>query len=219
MGIRFTCPNGHKLHVKEFQAGLRGICPQCGARMMIPHKSTRLSSRQRRASMAGGLLGSDSGSPDDASALDGDDLGSDEEILAAISGLSGPAPQAVADDPDDPLAAGANNAVWYVRPPSGGQFGPATTEVIRSWLAEGRISGDTYVWREGWPDWREAVGVFPQLSFNRTFPEFDKVVPAESTPVASTPQKWLSLPKNKLLVAGLAVLAVVSLLVAMFFMR
>ena len=26
MGIRFYCPNGHKLNVKEFQAGRRGIC-------------------------------------------------------------------------------------------------------------------------------------------------------------------------------------------------
>lgn len=37
MGIRFTCPNGHKLHVKEFLAGKRGICPSCGAKFVIPH--------------------------------------------------------------------------------------------------------------------------------------------------------------------------------------
>ncbi|MCI0334167.1 MAG: hypothetical protein L0228_13195 [Planctomycetes bacterium] len=36
MGIRFTCPNGHKLHVKAFLAGKRGVCPQCGARITIP---------------------------------------------------------------------------------------------------------------------------------------------------------------------------------------
>jgi hypothetical protein len=36
MGIRFSCPNGHKLHVKSFLAGKRGICPQCGARILIP---------------------------------------------------------------------------------------------------------------------------------------------------------------------------------------
>jgi len=33
MGIRFFCPNGHKLNVKDFQAGQTGICPFCGVKM------------------------------------------------------------------------------------------------------------------------------------------------------------------------------------------
>ena len=36
MGIRFNCPSGHKLNVKEFLAGKRGVCPQCGAKFIIP---------------------------------------------------------------------------------------------------------------------------------------------------------------------------------------
>lgn len=36
MGIRFSCPNGHKLNVKTFLAGKRGVCPQCGAKFVIP---------------------------------------------------------------------------------------------------------------------------------------------------------------------------------------
>jgi len=36
MGIRLACPNGHKLHVKSFLAGKRGICPECGATFVIP---------------------------------------------------------------------------------------------------------------------------------------------------------------------------------------
>jgi hypothetical protein len=36
MGIRLQCPNGHKVHVKAFLAGKRGVCPQCGARFDIP---------------------------------------------------------------------------------------------------------------------------------------------------------------------------------------
>jgi hypothetical protein len=36
MGIRFNCPNGHKLHVKEYLAGKRGVCPNCGAKFTIP---------------------------------------------------------------------------------------------------------------------------------------------------------------------------------------
>jgi uncharacterized protein DUF4339 len=39
MGIRFFCPNGHKLNVKSFLAGKRGICPHCGAKFDIPSQS------------------------------------------------------------------------------------------------------------------------------------------------------------------------------------
>lgn len=39
MGIRFACPNGHKLNVKEHLAGKRGICPDCGAKFVIPGQS------------------------------------------------------------------------------------------------------------------------------------------------------------------------------------
>src|SRR3954468_11735462 len=39
MGIRFNCPNGHKLNVKEYLAGKRGVCPQCGAKFIIPEQA------------------------------------------------------------------------------------------------------------------------------------------------------------------------------------
>ena len=66
-----------------------------------------------------------------------------------------------ADKPDDPLA--TPDAVWYVRPPSGGQYGPARSEVMRKWLDEGRVSADSLVWREGWEQWQKAGPVFPEL--------------------------------------------------------
>lgn len=40
MGIRFACPNGHNLNVKEHLAGKRGICPNCGAKFTIPEAPT-----------------------------------------------------------------------------------------------------------------------------------------------------------------------------------
>lgn len=39
MGIRFQCPNGHRLNVKTFLAGERGICPECDARFVVPAES------------------------------------------------------------------------------------------------------------------------------------------------------------------------------------
>lgn len=40
MGIKFFCPNGHKIHVKSFLAGKRGICPDCGVSVTIPTPSS-----------------------------------------------------------------------------------------------------------------------------------------------------------------------------------
>ncbi len=57
----------------------------------------------------------------------------------------------------------APQAIWYVRPPSGGQYGPARGEVMRKWIGEGRVSPDSLVWREGWGDWRTAAEAFPAL--------------------------------------------------------
>lgn len=57
----------------------------------------------------------------------------------------------------------APEAVWYVRPPSGGQYGPAKSDVMRGWLQEGRVTADSLVWREGWADWKRADATFPNL--------------------------------------------------------
>lgn len=40
MGIRFLCPNGHKLNVKSELAGKRASCPECGAKFVIPATDT-----------------------------------------------------------------------------------------------------------------------------------------------------------------------------------
>ncbi len=54
-------------------------------------------------------------------------------------------------------------SVWFVRPPSGGQYGPADEAAVRQWLSEGRINGPTLVWKAGWDDWRRADEVFDSL--------------------------------------------------------
>lgn len=258
MGIRFYCPNGHKLNVKAFQAGRRGICPFCGAKIQIPLQSTRRSSKEerserRRAGAAsgvtpaagqpasGGAVATEPTRPSATAATSSPDPGATlsaptpapagpsavstsarpwpapgtlaatgpatagvatpaspgaapgnqpalgpqashpvaaSQAATAITGIApaagltaavpqggpgGPAdPQPATLAVPDPLAE-AGNVVWYVRPPSGGQFGPATADIMRNWIAEGRISADTLVWREGWRDWQEAREVFPQL--------------------------------------------------------
>ena len=69
-------------------------------------------------------------------------------------------PSAAAADP----IAESPAASWYVRPPSGIQYGPARGDVMRKWIAEGRVSSDSLVWREGWTDWKNAGQLFPNLA-------------------------------------------------------
>lgn len=167
MGIKFRCPNGHKLNVKSFLAGKRGVCPKCGVSMRIPQESTR-------------------GEESPADAGEGDDLLDEAKFpapgraaTAAPAVESRPAaptavpaaPVAVAVPAAIPVAAAVSvdpiaespAAIWYVRPPGGDQYGPARGDVMRRWIAEGRVSTDSLVWREGWSDWLTAGDVFPSL--------------------------------------------------------
>lgn len=211
MGIKFHCPNGHKLNVKSFLAGKKGVCPKCGTRMRIPEASEPgLGDGDAEDSDAGGKLAvaaASSPSPGSPGAgLPGNgaavmtpvaNVGAAPVIppstmpapgvptvrpvaampTAAMPVAAGPtlpvmphpqmpavpvaAPQRPVA-PADPIAE-APLAIWYVRPPSGGQFGPARGDVMRKWIAEGRVSGDSLVWREGWADWQNAGKLFPDL--------------------------------------------------------
>ncbi|MBU4272400.1 MAG: DUF4339 domain-containing protein [Planctomycetes bacterium] len=192
MGIRFYCPNGHKLNVKDFQAGRNGICPFCGAKMQIPLESTRPSFRRRQSqSQEGGCEApaaseatvDEIGSPTVAAAAPSPDRTRTPSADSAPSAAASPAESA------DPLAE-AGEVVWYVRPTSGGQFGPATADCMRTWLAEGRIAVETLVWHEGWRDWRDAGDVFPQLSRAASFPGLETILPElVAAPLHTRPAK------------------------------
>jgi hypothetical protein len=156
MGIRFYCPNGHKLNVKSDLAGKRGICPKCEARFRIPQTSQV-----------------PRGAPKVVPGLFDEEVANDPLPIAAASvaaeaaeddaALDSPiAFTALPDVPSDPVRE-APNAAWYVRPPSGGQYGPARGEVLIRWISEGRVSADSLLWREGWPEWRPAGPLFPSL--------------------------------------------------------
>jgi DNA-directed RNA polymerase subunit RPC12/RpoP len=62
-------------------------------------------------------------------------------------------PRAIAEAPQ---------AVWYVRPPSGGQYGPADGQVFFQWMKENRVARDALVWRDGWPQWQVAAEAFEE---------------------------------------------------------
>ena len=57
----------------------------------------------------------------------------------------------------------AVDAKWFVRPPSGGQFGPAPSRMLMSWIAESRVTADSFLWRDGLPQWQLASELVPEL--------------------------------------------------------
>jgi hypothetical protein len=139
---------------------------------------------------------------------------------AVLAAPSVPAPPAASGQPAaqesaDPIAE-APEMIWYVRPPSGGQFGPAAGELMRTWLSEGRVSADSLVWREGWRDWQEAGKVFPKLRANQVmdFLETAPVVPVAVPAIAHVhhPKAKRSSDRNQITLLVALSLAVVVLL-------
>jgi len=64
---------------------------------------------------------------------------------------------------DECLEHFASEKVWYVRPPGDREYGPATGETMRKWIAECRVTADSLLWQDGWPDWRKAAEIVPTL--------------------------------------------------------
>jgi hypothetical protein len=142
MGVRFNCPQGHKLNVKAELAGKRGICPECGVRFVVPAFSGERVEAVSECS-GGGSARNGMSANGNGSAVDFDDAYELEPVA-------------------DARAAGQEAIVWYVRPTAGGQYGPAPTGMFEQWVREGRVSADSWVWRTGWADWKPG-GVAMQL--------------------------------------------------------
>jgi hypothetical protein len=165
MGIKFRCRAcDKKLHVKAFLAGRRGVCPKCGAKIRIPLASEEAApaaaavvDAPHEAARAASAAGARNNAPVAVTHEAARAVASATSTGRATAGSGVHASAA-----HDPIAE-APDAVWYVRPPTGGQFGPADGTIMRRWLNEGRVSADALVWREGWPDWKSAGPVFPSL--------------------------------------------------------
>lgn len=103
-------------------------------------------------------------------------------------------PQSIPLNPAEPVAAAERSAArsaledpeaqWYVRPPAGGQYGPAGSDLIRQWIGENRITPSTLLWRQGWAQWRSAHEALPEGTFA---PVAETVEPAVAAPPAAPP--------------------------------
>lgn len=190
MGIRFYCPNGHKMNVKSYLAGKIGFCPECGARMQIPYEDTRPSSKALKdagvnpathptaapANTANEILSETS--PGGIFASNGTADTPADSPTTLPSETSGnattpvpvpisPEPTALQTAPSIPPGVNPlltdNTLVWYLHIPGGTQYGPVASEVVATWIRERRIAPDMLVWREDWPEWKEAKAVFPEV--------------------------------------------------------
>lgn len=215
MGIRFQCHHcDFELHVKDFQAGRRGRCPECQGRFRIPQQTTAYSlaidDQDQDVATTANVTATSTTATSVAKAKTSEPVGKPATVEQAPSRLGSPrakkpagtkqptseqptaekptresaiAPSPVAAPTQLPQAlAEAVDGVWYLRPTSGGQFGPAPTESFAQWLREGRITADALVWRDGWPEWLSGLQAFPDY-FQATMPT-RSVAPVAQTPVA-----------------------------------
>jgi len=63
--------------------------------------------------------------------------------------------------PDSPQPTATES--WYMRSPEGQQFGPIDKAELDRWVADGRVTADDQVLREGSDQWRRAGDVYPIL--------------------------------------------------------
>jgi hypothetical protein len=201
MGIKFHCPNGHKMNVKSFLAGKKGVCPKCGVGVEVPLVSeTEAVPSSTPANGAAPASQSNAAAP--ASPAFADTIVDEQEVPSF-----GPAAAAelATDFPSSHAVASANGktgfksavlpaviaqdplAIWYTCTKSGDRYGPVSGEGINKWLGEGRIGADSLVWREGWPEWQKASAVFPSLKPAGAVEDFSDMFPGlvTSTPVAA----------------------------------
>lgn len=170
MGIRFRCHHCEtELHVKDFQAGKRGRCPECKGKFRIPLRDA-----------AHSLEADDSSTDDAAAPAMTESTKSSQATGSAASAIETQRPRTKAVSQPSTSASSARdsspaqppvpvkpqalieapNAKWFVRPTTGGQYGPAPSESMWQWLGENRIGNDSLVWCEGWPEWLVAGEVF-----------------------------------------------------------
>ena len=159
MGIRFACHLcDHKLNIKSDLAGRRGICPACSGRFRIPLQDAEKSTPIENHS-----------TPDPDAESSSESVATEAPAVSVAEPKSPEPPDP--NDPESPIAANEQNTIldedddgnWYVRPPSGGQYGPATTELLKQWIGEGRVAATSLLWRDGWPQWRDASEALPEL--------------------------------------------------------
>lgn len=178
MGIRFTCHHcSYAMHVKDFQGGKRGKCPHCNKSFRIPIESTEYSipildgksesiaDAPARSTVATKHLATETRKPAQSSPSNKTQPSVTSTTKQQSDNRSSLQTRTEITNPQTlPNAfASAPNAAWYVRPPSGGQYGPADQQLLQLWILENRVTSDSLLWREGQPQWVPSATLLPEL--------------------------------------------------------
>ncbi|MEY4565156.1 MAG: hypothetical protein RLY14_126 [Planctomycetota bacterium] len=215
MGLKFLCHHCNEpMHVKNFLAGKRGKCPNCNQSIRIPEEGEEYSRPVTRTEDVVGRVESSqertevrSNTKNDvvSKSVSGDstiasgtklpvrDIRSESakgETPMATNASTSPPPLGVITLPR--CIEEAPNAAWYVRPPSGGQYGPAVGAVFWDWLKEKRVGESALVWREGWGTWQTASEVFPEFFQKSLSPSNPTQVPPIPDGLVSTAAESLA---------------------------
>ena len=204
MGIHFVCHHcSFALHVKDFQAGKRGKCPSCSGSFRIPTGDSSYSSalddaienpnvtKVKQAFQKINSLKSPSRTSDSSGsisiALEPNPTAiqkSSKEKLQTVP----PFDKSDRNEPLLPIAlpialSQSPGAKWFVRPPTGGQFGPAPAQILISWVTESRITADSLLCQEGTDKWQVASELLPEM-----FPTaMASKVSLDTVPIQPTP--------------------------------
>jgi hypothetical protein len=156
MGIRFKCHHCQApLNIKTELANKRGVCPQCQGKFRIPSESQghSLSLDQSASTLS---------NPTPIAESDLARSGAKKLERKQVSGVSLPSQatetDASSDTPNRDSHAG--ELLYFVRPPSGGEYGPANKMTIELWIAQRRITGETLICQIGSSQWKKAKEVF-----------------------------------------------------------
>jgi DNA-directed RNA polymerase subunit RPC12/RpoP len=188
MGVRFACHAcGKRLNIKTELAGRRGVCPSCSVRFRIPTQDQPQSiavdeeSSGTHSPAASDVddMADELAASEPAAGVETSDSATNHESYSA-SAVGGsttierpktkpttaerPATSTDSQPTNPDAILGDSTAVWYVRPPSGGQYGPADGPTMKQWITEGRIADAAMLWRDGWPDWKPAGEILRQLT-------------------------------------------------------
>lgn len=118
-------------------------CDNCGAKYSIADEKVRgkvFKIRCKKCSHIVVVRGASTASSETAQSA-GEDEPGDEHVAETAGGLQAAQPAAAQDSPVWHLVVGRE------------QVGPVTSDEIRARLSRGEISGESYVWRDGFADW------------------------------------------------------------------
>jgi hypothetical protein len=170
MGIRFACHHcNYSLHVKDFQGGKRGRCPECKGQFRIPNQDAAYSAELEESGNKSSDLSEAGTISYESDVLQSPSLEKTDASKGEVPNNNSISPFTTVTAPHSEMPrmpqilADSIGAKWFVRPPTGGQFGPATSQLLLDWIKERRVTSDSFLWKEGTADWELASQLLPEL--------------------------------------------------------